>query len=53
MTLINVYRVETTCGRLFAWSAVDLEQVFRDFIPRGFLIKKVQLLSEYEKEMGK
>ena len=46
---MNVYRVVTTDNRIFAWSATDLEHLFRCLTERGYRAKKVQLMSEYER----
>jgi hypothetical protein len=50
---VKEYVVSTTCGRLFAWSAVDLEDLHRSLSHRGYFAKRVQLMTEYQKEMGK
>jgi hypothetical protein len=47
------YRVQTECGRNFAWMAADLEELLRSLSHRGYFAKRVQLMSDYEKEMGK
>jgi hypothetical protein len=52
MTLTE-YRVLTECGRNFAWMAHDLEDLHRSLSHRGYLTKRVQLMSEYEKELSK
>jgi hypothetical protein len=43
---MNVYRVETTDGRIFAWSATDLEHLFRSLTERGHRAKHVELLDD-------
>jgi len=43
------YHVVTECGRNFAWSAADLDQLLRDLTYKGYRAKKVQLMSEYER----
>lgn len=45
------YRVLTECGRNFAWSATDMEHLFRSMADRGYFAKHVQLMSEYEAEL--
>lgn len=44
------YRVTTTDGKTCSWSAVDEEQLRRDFFERGRLIQKVEIWSEWEAE---
>lgn len=46
------YRVETQCGRIFAWSAPDLYWLFNRLTERGYQAKKVQLWSEFEAEQA-
>jgi hypothetical protein len=43
---MNVYRVETTDGRIFAWSATDLDHLFRSLTERGHRAKHVELMDD-------
>lgn len=51
---MDVYQVQTECGRNFAWSAEDMDDLFRTLTRRGYLAKKVKLLNELDqrKEVG-
>lgn len=42
------YKVETKCGRNFAWSACGLDQLFRDMHERNYTVTFVMPYKEYE-----
>lgn len=43
------WRVETECGRIFNWSAVDLENLILRMTEKGYRLTFVMELSEYER----
>lgn len=45
------YRVETDCGRIYAWSAVDRTSLLRELKQKNIKAVDVKPMSEYESEV--
>lgn len=45
------YRVEAEGGRIYSWSAVDMDSLFRELTQKNIRAKNVKPLSEYEAEI--
>lgn len=39
---MTVYGVRTKCGRFFAWSANDMDDLFRKMVRRGYEIVSIE-----------
>lgn len=49
---LTEYRVVTTAGRIFSWSAFDFDDLFRRMQARGHTPVYAKPLSEYEAEIA-
>ena len=45
---LTEFRVQTECGRLFGWSAIDEESLRREMKEKGYRITDVQPMKEWE-----
>ncbi|OZB90091.1 hypothetical protein CJP46_35530 [Paenibacillus sp. XY044] len=45
---LTEFRVQTECGRLFGWSAIDEESLRREMKEKGYQIIEVQPMKEWE-----